>query len=212
MDNTFIRDEKCNIARYLPQFLSKDKAFVDDLTVLSAEQDRLRLQLIDVFDQFFISSATWGLDNWESILGLPTDKTLTYTQRRSNILLKLQSKQTSTLAYMQKLVERYYAVDAQAKVEEVNASYLIRIVAEQTPFDMTGLVEALETYKPAHLAYEIVHMISANTGFFAVAYMSQHNTVYINMSNNIGNMTMDSPIYFGGVIKVFHEIRLVGKN
>jgi hypothetical protein len=210
--NDFIREDKCDISRYLPDFLKKDKAFSDDLNVLSAEQDRLRGALIDVFNQFFIKTATWGLDNWENILGLPTDKTLTYTQRRAIILLKLQSKQTSTLDYMIKLVKRYYAADANATVEERNAQYLIRIVAEKTPYDPQGLIEALETYKPAHLAYEIVHLILGDTAFYATTYMVLSNVTTIDMCNDIGTVAVDSPIYIGGVVKLYHTIELEGHN
>ena len=211
MDN-FIRQDEVNIGRYLPKFLQNDERFNSDLMALSEEQERMRLQLMDIFNQFYVETATWGLNRWESVLGLESNSALTYEQRRSAILLKLQSKKTSTYDFMLELVRRYYAADAEATIEEVNARYLLNIIAERTPFDIAGLRSAIETYKPAHLAYLIIYLVHGSTTIYTGIYIQQHKVINIGMATNIGTSTISDAVKILGVVRTYKTIKLVGDN
>lgn len=162
MNFQMLRTSPVDLSRYLPDFLFKDKAFTDILVSCSTEHERQRLFLQELAKQFFVETATWGLADWERILGLTPRPEYDYGERRRRILLRLQSRQTSTLDFMARLISRYLDGD-RGYVEEHNEEYFFRVMMEGSLIDKAGLIEALETYKPAHLAYDFRFLLVGDT-------------------------------------------------
>lgn len=154
----YLRNQPPNLARYLPQFLQEDEHFKATLAACSTEHEKYRLLIDEITNQFYIETATWGLGDWERILYLKPDAGDNYEQRRNRILLKLQGRQVSTLDFMARLCARY-TVDKAAEIEEHNEENRFRVYLHGGTSDLPGLREALETYKPAHLAYNICHTL-----------------------------------------------------
>ncbi len=154
----YLRNHPPNLARYLPQFLQEDEHFKATLAACSTEHEKYRLLLDEITNQFYVETATWGLADWERILDLKPDAGDSYEQRRNRILLKLQGRQISTLDFMARLCARY-TVDKAAEIEEHNEENRFRVYLHGGVSDLPGLREALETYKPAHLAYNICHTL-----------------------------------------------------
>ena len=88
-----LRTYKVDVLRYLPKFLSKDSSFKATQDSLSEEHEKLRLLIIDICKQMFVETATWGLDDWERVYGIKTDKDLSLEKRRENLLIKIQGAQ-----------------------------------------------------------------------------------------------------------------------
>lgn len=147
----FIRDTNVDLRNYLPPYLFKDPEFTAKLAVESAEHDNMRKILMDICNQLFVSTATWGLDRWEKFLDIPTDYTQTYESRRQKILRKLQGSQTVTLEFLTKLVNLYVA-DGQAVVidhpETYSADFNIPLVDKAS---LLGIAKDVRTYIPAHI-------------------------------------------------------------
>ena len=154
----YLRNQPPNLARYLPQFLQEDEHFKATLAACSTEHEKYRLLLDEITNQFYIETATWGLADWERILDLKPDAGDNYEQRRNRILLKLQGRQVSTLDFMARLCARY-TVDKAAEIEEHNEENRFRVYLHGGTSDFPGLREALETYKPAHLGYDICYTL-----------------------------------------------------
>ena len=151
-----LRNLPVNLKRYLPNFLTKDESINDLLEVHSEEHEKYRQLLLDALDQLFVDSATWGLSEWEETLGIYAKPTDSYEQRRNRILLKLQGHQTSTLAFMKSLVERYCSEDCHIDIVEENETYTLHIVSTNGRIVYTkDLMEAIDTYKPAHIGFSV---------------------------------------------------------
>ena len=162
MDYRFLRDDVVNLARYLPDFLSEDPAFKNTLTALGTEHEKLRQQIMDLAAQAFVTTATWGLADWELILGLVGRPGATIEDRRNRILLYLQSSQTVTKEFMTRLVRRYCEEPDSTDIEivEDNEHYAFQIRTTGGWFiNMDDLREAVELYKPAHLGYTLVPIL-----------------------------------------------------
>ena len=154
----WLRDEKMDISKYLPEFVRGDPVLGQTLAIESKEHERQRMEIRDLLAQAFIETATWGLADWERILDLKPDAGDNYEQRRNRILLKLQGRQVSTLDFMARLCARY-TVDKAAEIEEHNEENRFRVYLHGGVSDLPGLREALETYKPAHLGYDICYTL-----------------------------------------------------
>lgn len=158
----YLRNQPPNLARYLPQFLQEDEHFKATLAACSTEHEKYRLLLDEITNQFYVETATWGLSDWERIVDIAPKPSDTYDERRRRVLLKLQSHQTSTLAFMEQLISRY--LDAgRGYIEEHPERYAFRVMLEGCLIDKPGLIEALETYKPAHLGYDFRFLLIGDT-------------------------------------------------
>lgn len=153
----YLRNEPPDLARYLPQFLQEDEHFKATLAACSTEHERYRLLVDELSNQFYVQTATWGLGDWERILDLKPDAGDSYEQRRNRILLKLQGRQTSTVAFITDLIKRYCTDKSKVKVVEDNAHYAFHAeITDGTIAYANDLLEALNTYKPAHLGFDIL--------------------------------------------------------
>lgn len=147
-DFNFLRVVPVDLARYLPLFLEKDPTFSKTLKALSTEHEKQRLRLIDVTKQFFITTATWGLADWEEFLDLHPDPGDSDEKRRARVLIALRGSQTTTLSRVRDIINAY----GNGYVEEHNDQYYFIIFTTRT--DDASIAEmrnTIEIYKPAHL-------------------------------------------------------------
>lgn len=155
-DFNFMRLFPVDLKRYLPQFLEQDPAFSATLESLSKEHEKQRLALIDITKQFFVATATWGLDSWEEFLGIATDTSKTIDARRQAIIQKINGNNTVTLDFLTTLVNLYVA-DGQAFIIDHPESYSIDIMYHGGQVrDYKALRTAVTTYIPAHLGFTLI--------------------------------------------------------
>lgn len=61
-DHNWMRQSIVDILQYLPAFLAHSQQFKAANDADSKEHDAIRIDLQDVLDQFYVKSATWGLN------------------------------------------------------------------------------------------------------------------------------------------------------
>lgn len=153
----FIRQDKVNLSQYVPRFILKDETISNILKVESDEHEKQRLELIDLLKQFFVSSATWGLEKWENLLGVIPDNGDTIPQRRARIYAKLQGRQISTVAFLERLCKLFMSDSSIVRIVEDNEHYMFRILQENgSILYYNDMIDAINTYKPAHLNFIII--------------------------------------------------------
>lgn len=184
----FIREEDANLAAYLPGFVTRDKEINTLLSVESEEHNRQRELLIDILKQFFVHSATWGLDAWEKSFAIYSKPGESYELRRAKIYAKLQSKQISTVKFLTQLASKFFPEQASVEIKEVNPENLFYLIANYTALDNDyfALRDAIEIYKPAHLAMIIQHFLDGVGGFRLGGMIQQANVIYL-MQNGASN-------------------------
>lgn len=147
-----LRTTPVNVLRYLPAFLPKDPVFKLQQDTLSWEHEKTRLEIIDITKQLFVSSATWGLEDWERIYKLSHGTDDTYDYRRNKLLEKIRGARTSTVEAMNQIVQTY----GSGYVEEHNAlNYFNVYTTCKDSAMLKELRKQILTYKPAHLGTNI---------------------------------------------------------
>lgn len=202
----FIRDTNVDLRNYLPPYLFKDPEFTAKLAAESAEHDNMRKILMDICNQLFVSTATWGLDRWEKFLDIPTDYTQTYESRRQKILRKLQGSQTVTLEFLTKLVNLYVA-DGQAVVIDHPDTYSIEILHHGGQvLDYDGLEDAINTYIPAHIGHTLLTYTKGRIAVYAAGIIRNCKTMRIGMTLQPNNQILPTTLYAAGtVIHQYHK-------
>lgn len=117
------------------------------------EIERKRAEAQDLLNQFFVSTATWGLDYWDRVLDLEPQPRMTIEKRRSRIIAKLGGAATATKEYLEGVINAYTR-DGSAKIYEFNKEY--RFEAEVTAsqlLDAGVIYREIDQLKPAHLEF-----------------------------------------------------------
>lgn len=122
------------------------------MTTEAAEFERVHDQVADVLAQFFIDTATWGLANWEQIVGVTADESKPIEQRRSVVKSKLRGVGTVSVGLIKNVVESWYG--GEVEVTQVPAQYLVTVEFVSSygvPENLADVEKILRDIIPAHL-------------------------------------------------------------
>lgn len=206
--NSLLRiSDKIDITRYLPPFLKKDPNFRAVCDSCSWEHENIRKAILDALDQFFVERATWGLEMWERVLGIPTNPLESTEMRRKTILLKLRQPESVTDEFMTKLVNQYIS-DAQGVVLSFPSEYRIEILYHGgTVLDYSKLRDAINLYIPAHIGYKLVTITKADLEYHGGGTVQCYRKNLVDMSVKYSINVDDSPRYIAGA--VVHNYKLI---
>ena len=141
-----------NLINKLPSFYDNDitRPIQNSLDV---EANSINENLEDLLNQFFVDSATYGLDKWESMLGISKNNFDIQT-RRENIKAKMRSRGTTTVSVIKNICEAYSNGIVEVIVNHSDYSFIIDFVGTiGIPKAFAELDKAIEEIKPAHLAH-----------------------------------------------------------
>lgn len=196
-----LRTHKVDVMRYLPQFLANDASFKLTQDTLSTEHEKLRLTVIDIARQFFVETATWGLDDWERIYNIVPVNKLDLEDRRERLLQKIRGASTVTYTRMQDLIDSVVPTKDARLLENV-APGVFRIEME-TIAAVDEVRAIVDFYKPAHLTCIISHMFHAPASPQHIAgAVSECDTTLIPFAKGGDIETEVRPLYFGGAVSV----------
>lgn len=212
--NSLLRiSDKIDITRYLPPFLKKDPNFRAVCDSCSWEHENIRKAILDALDQFFVERATWGLEMWERVLGIPTNPLESTEMRRKTIRLKLRQPGSVTDEFMTKLVNQYIS-DAQGVVLSFPSEYRIEILYHGgTILDYSKLRDAINLYIPAHIGYKLVTITKADLEYHGGGTVQCYRKNLVDMSVKYSINVDDSPRYIAGaVVHNYKLIKISGGN
>lgn len=206
--NSLLRiSDKIDITRYLPPFLKKDPNFRAVCDSCSWEHENIRKAILDALNQFFVERATWGLEMWERVLGIPTNPLESTEMRRKTIRLKLRQLGSVTDEFMTKLVNQYIS-DAQGVVLSFPSEYRIEILYHGgTILDYSKLRDAINLYIPAHIGYKLVTITKADLEYHGGGTVQCYRKNLVDMSVKYSINVDDSPRYIAGA--VVHNYKLI---
>jgi hypothetical protein len=144
---------------YLPRFYGDFRQVVEMLKTEASEFTRLRALLLDVLNQFYVETATYGLDRWEKITDIEYLPQRSIPSRRHYIEAKLRGIGTVTLALLKSIVDAFYT----AEIYEEPSDYKVRIklVGKRgVPKNLEDIEVAVNDVIPAHLQpyYEFTYL------------------------------------------------------
>lgn len=149
------QDERyINLIDYLPEFYLDIKQMKELQRTLGYEVGEASYVLKDCLNQFFIETATWGLDRWEKVFGVTTDKSRSYEYRREVILAKLRGFGTTTKDMIKSVAIAFSGGEVEIQEYPSEYRFVIQFVGVKgIPKNMAGLIAAIDEIKPAHLTY-----------------------------------------------------------
>lgn len=145
------------------------------------ELEILRNVKQDTFNQFFVDTATWGLDHWEKMLCIKTNSKLSYKTRRSNIKAKMRGRGTTTIQVLKSVCEAYVKSDTTV-TEHAKEFYLtLDFIVNNTDYNtLLELDKFINQIKPCHLYHKFNMTLESkdNTYVGVVCNSGEDTTIY----------------------------------
>ena len=145
-----------DLLEYLPSFYHNSdivKAFMESSSI---EVDTIKAYVEDLSKNLYVKTATWGLDLFEEELGLVTDKSISYEERRERILAKKRGNGTTTKAMIKNTAEAFSGGEVEVIENFNDYSFVVKFVGiKGIPKNLTLFKNMIEEIKPAHLNYEL---------------------------------------------------------
>lgn len=204
-----LRTHKVDVMRYLPKFLSNDETFKGTQDALSTEHEQLRLTVIDIARQFFVETATWGLDDWERIYNIVPTNRDNLEERREKLLQKIRGGATVTRKRMQDIIDSVVPTK-DARLRENVAPGIFRIEME-TIIALEELRAVVDFYKPAHLTYVIAHSFFVNGEVRMAGAVSELEIENVEMGVDSDIDTRLFKLSYAGTVSVFDDL-IIGGN
>ena len=159
----------------LPSFYEND--IVKSIqNALGVEADSINSTVENTLNQFFVDSATWGLNNWEKMLGISKNNNDIQT-RRENIKAKMRSRGTTSIEVIKNICEAYSYGEVEIIVNHSDYSFIVDFVGSiGVPKAFAELDKTIEEIKPAHLAYS--YKFNYNTNFNISNYTHEQLSNY----------------------------------
>ena len=136
----------------LPSFYDNDitKPIQNSFTV---EADSINDEVENTLNQFYVDSATYGLDKWENMLGISKNNFDIQT-RRENIKAKMRSRGTTSIDVIKNICEAYSYGEVEIIVNHSDYSFEINFIGSiGVPKAFAELDKTIEEIKPCHLAH-----------------------------------------------------------
>ncbi|WP_107612588.1 putative phage tail protein [Clostridioides difficile] len=144
------------------------------------ELETLRETYDDTFDQFFVDTATWGLDYWENILSIKNRFDLSIEDRRSNIKAKMRGKGTTTIEVIKAIGEAYTKTNVDVEVFSNLFSFTLSFITNNCSYNtILELDKKIEEIKPCHLEHKFEMILFNKNDMFAGFTMNTGETVTI---------------------------------
>ena len=148
----------------LPQFVREMREMALLLNVEQPEIDRMEACIEEMIKQFWISSASYSIDDWEKEFSIEKNSTLTLGQRRAQVLAKLNTRTTATVKMLENLVVKVLGNKRVEIVENYqDYSFAVIIRSDYVPENMAVAREAVRNARPAHLNYEFINKIARDS-------------------------------------------------
>ena len=119
----------------------------------AVEANSINDEVDNTLNQFFVDSATYGLDKWESMLGISKNN-FEIDTRRENIKAKMRSRGTTTVSVIKNICEAYSNGIVEIIVNHSDYSFVIDFVGTiGIPKAFAELDKTIEEINPAQLAH-----------------------------------------------------------
>ena len=167
----------------LPSFYDNDitKPIQDSFSV---EANSINDEVENTLNQFYVDSATFGLDYWEKMLGISKNNNDIQT-RRANIKAKMRSRGTTSIEVIKNICEAYSYGEVEIVVDHSNYSFEINFIGSiGVPKAFAELDKTINEIKPCHLAHSYKFNYNTHSNLANYTHRQLANYTHDEMRNS----------------------------
>jgi len=141
-----------DLVNYVPEFITQSPTFSALYNEEQSEVNTVNTDALDLQNQCFVDTSTWGISDWESFYGIPININNKINYRRSNVLAKIRGRGTSTVTLVQNVANSYENGQVQVIEDATHYQFTIKFIGNKgIPPNIDDLKASIERIKPAHL-------------------------------------------------------------
>ncbi|HHX87692.1 MAG TPA: YmfQ family protein, partial [Firmicutes bacterium] len=146
---------KPNLMRYLPPYYVTSPIMSAIQNAASEEFGAVQQFIDDLKLQFLTpTTATWGLGFWEQEIGLKTDISQSYEERREIIMARLKGMGTFGRDVLISAASAFSGGEVDVIEYPAESRVVVKFVGTLgIPKHMASFIKMVEEIRPAHLAY-----------------------------------------------------------
>lgn len=188
-------------------YYQESKIMQSILDTQGIEIDAVRDKLKDILNQFYVDTATWGLDLWEKELNIQ-DTSGDYAERRNRIKLYLAKPVSVTPKFLCTLTNRYLN-DKSATIIEHIQDYCFDVCFNNgSLFDWAGLQKAIEIYKPAHLGVKYFALQNTQSSVFVYGLINIAEQIEVEAEAGYSIDPVEASFFVAGAINIAEQTEL----
>lgn len=188
-------------------YYQESKIMQSILDTQGIEIDAVRDKLKDILNQFYVDTATWGLDLWEKELNIQ-DTSGDYAERRNRIKLYLAKPVSVTPQFLCTLTNRYLN-DKSATIIEHIQDYCFDVCFNNgSLFDWAGLQKAIEIYKPAHLGVKYFALQNTQSSVFVYGLINIAEQIEVEAEAGYSIDPVEASFFVAGAINIAEQTEL----
>lgn len=147
-------ERAASMMSYVGCYYGRSRIYKAQNETKGTEFDLLRSMIDAIADQFFVETATWGIDRWEQCCGLQSNDSDSIEVRRQRVISWLQIISPITPKVLQRLCSS--CINAPVEIKKTSQPYTYAVCFDYpfTPLNaISNLQSVLEEAKPAHLFF-----------------------------------------------------------
>jgi uncharacterized protein YmfQ (DUF2313 family) len=154
-ETSTIRFHIVDLMKYLPSYYNRSTIMKAIQEAYAEEFVYVKSSIHDFTKQFLTPvTATKGLRYWEQELGLPTDVSKSYEERRAIVLSRLKGISAVGKNVIKRAAEAFSGGDVDVIEYPAEHRFVVKFVGTLgIPKNMASFIEMIEDLKPAHLTY-----------------------------------------------------------
>ena len=167
----------------LPSFYDNDitKPIQNSFTV---EANSINDEVENTLNQFYVDSATYGLNYWEKMLGISKNNNDIQT-RRENIKAKMRSRGTTSIDVIKNICEAYSNGIVEINVDHANYSFEISFISTiGVPLSFEEMDRVVNEIKPCHLAHSYKFNYNTHKDLSKYAHEELKNYTHAELRNS----------------------------
>lgn len=153
---SYSQSHETDLLNHLPEILKDIRELRTILNIQGQEIGLLKWDIEDLFKQFFVLEATWGLTNWEKDLGIKLDYSQTNERRREIIIAKIRGTGTVNKKLVKLAAEAFSGGEVDIVEYPNEYRFEVKFIGVKgIPANIPAFLKMLDEIKPAHLTYTI---------------------------------------------------------
>lgn len=136
---------------YLPPYYRTSRVMQHVMDTEEVEYKNIQEEIENIFQQFFVKKATWGLDIYEEELGLSPDECMPVEERRSRILAKKRGDKKLDKKQIQAVCLAYTNGEVEVWLGEDDKLHIKFISTKGIPKGYSELCKVMEDIHPYYI-------------------------------------------------------------
>jgi hypothetical protein len=137
---------------YVPPRLRNSRILQELYQVQGAEHDAIIDAHMQIRANAFPQTATWALETWEYMQGIPVSPSKPTQERREKILSRLKGYGTCNIKLVKSVAESFDRGRVSVAVDYASGTIVVRFIDSRgLPANLTDVQNAIEDIIPAHM-------------------------------------------------------------